>query len=82
MELIELKYAIHSATITKPCKFVAADAVLCDKGSVCSRCGWNPEVAKARSKRIRAWMNRQPIQPPREKWYIGNGAYPNKTRWR
>ena len=69
----------------RPCKFneqerVSVDgstfprAVDCDGGN-CAICGWNPEVAEARKKDIRAAMH-----PPIKTWVIGRGVFTIKNQ--
>lgn len=47
---IDQMKANHSAKILGPCMY--EPAVDCDKDSVCSSCGWNPEVRLKREKEL------------------------------
>lgn len=53
---MEAKNDTEKITASPNCKF--STAIDCEKQIWCSNCGWNPEVAAARVKKIRAEVRR------------------------
>lgn len=68
-----IKYLAHMCPYTK--QKDGGNGVQCDTYSKCSKCGWNPKVARIRKAKIRA--ERAVPQEP-EKWWIGRGEFPKK----
>ena len=79
MDDLDAKYAWHSKSIIGPCRFLRDGSVQCDTMTTCDRCGWNPKVYERRRavNRARIAEGKRPVVP-KEKWWIGSGAFPAK----
>ena len=81
----ESEYQRHYKYLAGLCRFTknseGGNTVTCDTYSECSKCGWNPKVAKQRADKVRmqrAGMTEPVKKEEPDKWFIGNGEFPRK----
>lgn len=78
----EGEYQKHYKNLCGTCRFTknseGGNAVTCDTYSECSKCGWNPKVAKQRADKVRMRRAGMPEKKEPDKWFLGNGEFPRK----
>ena len=79
----DAEYMRHYKSLTGLCKYTknieGGNVVTCDSYSKCSKCGWNPAVARKRANKVRAQRARERgegVEPP--KWFLGKGEFPRR----